>query len=111
MGGIVPLTVVPSGVVISISVDGEVSTPRFCAGIWNSSVSPGRALYPLAWDNIVVSSPLILVTIIESGFAIRSTPTTDKSITIEAAPTTLLTGSQIMTPLLDQSSEAADASL
>ena len=58
----------------------------------------------------VESFPLVLVTIIDSGCAIKSTPTTDRSITIVAAPTILFTGSQMITPLLVQSSEAGDES-
>ena len=102
--------VVPSGVVISISVAGEVSTPLFCAGTEKCMLSPGSALYPLAWFRIVELSPLVLVTIIESGCATRSTPTTERSRTIVAAPTILLTGSQMITPLLVQSSEAGEES-
>ena len=47
----------------------------------------------------------------ESACAIKSTPTTDKSMTIVLAPTILFTGSQMITPLLDQSSDATDESL
>ena len=73
-------------------------------------LSPGSALYPLAWFRTVVSFPLVLVTIIDSACAIKSTPTTERSITIVAAPTILFTGSQMITPLLVQSSEAGDES-
>ena len=73
-------------------------------------LSPGNALYPLAFDRINESFPLVLVTIIESGLATKSTPTTERSITIVPAPTILLTGSQIITPLLVQSSDDGDAS-
>ena len=54
----------------------------------------GSALYPVACDKNTVSLPsLILLTIIDSGLATKSIPTTDKSITIVAAPTVFVTGS------------------
>ena len=71
-------------------------------------ISPGSALYPLACDRINESFPLDLVTIIESGFATKSTATTERSITMVAAPTILFTGSQTITPLLVQSSEEGE---
>ena len=66
MAGTDSRMLVPSGVMTSISVAGEVSTPRFCAGIENDSKSPGNAPYPIAWFNVTVSAPRVRVTMIES---------------------------------------------
>ena len=92
---------VPSGVMTSISVAGELSTPRFCAGIENVSTSPGRAAYPMAWFRVTVSVPRVRVTIIESDCATKSMATTLRSMTTVVAPIILFTGSQTMTPLLE----------
>ena len=51
----------------SISVDGEVKTPRFCAGNEKDNRSPGRALYPIDFDNVATSPSRVLVTMIESS--------------------------------------------
>ena len=48
MAGTVSRILTPSGVMTSISVAGEVNTPRFCAGMENESISPGNAAYPMA---------------------------------------------------------------
>ena len=101
IGGTVSLMLVPSGTMTSISVAGEVSTPRFCAGIDNVSKSPGNAAYPIAGFNVTVSVPRVRVTIIESLWAIKSIATTFRSMTTVVAPIISVTGSQTITPLLE----------
>ena len=94
------LETVPSGVSISMKVDGADKTPRFCAGSEKLRTSPGSALYPMEAPSVDVSPLRVRSTMTELACATKSTPTTLKSCTMVVAPTTSPTGSYTTTPLL-----------
>ena len=83
----------PSGVSISMNVEGAVSTPRFWAGREKLRTSPGSALYPMEALSVVVLPLRVRSTMTELDCATRSTPTTLRSWTTVVAPTTRPTGS------------------
>ena len=92
------LDVLPSGEVISISVDGAERIPRLRTGIENSSTSLGIVVNPVTEFNCSVTSPRILVTETPDAKATRSTSTKFSSKIMVVTPTDLVEESQPITP-------------